>query len=515
METRYKIHPAIGVARVGESATSFDGPDVRDPGFAPATYRDGADKIKRQAARFRIYEYEFPNAFEADKQDGMATVREITIADVEQIEWMIKLGNRKMFTAHPYTDPANQTPHLSIPAELTITLTPANATALAAGAAQKIEGQISGTAPPLRVTLGEFATDADGRLRALAGKGLAGSLPGAGAPTDLRNPKWWDDTADGPVRAKLTLNGGAVVMASSAWLVTASPDYAHAIECTVSLYDLAYSIACDNFGYTPPARPSMRRHIYPILLAAERAGWTSNQLLPHFGASVHAFTTGARFDLLRSNNKAIGSPARAAREALKGLLRNGAGGTMPKLRAEAAAELALPAAIYKIFEKWAQGEFVADFFPAIGPIVPSLAMRPARDRGNALDQAHMGAMVGGGFFPGIEVGKDINDLAHWAGAFRIKDTIVPGTLTKDLAVPWQSDFSLCTTVWWPSHRPDVAIRNGATATRADFRVWHAAGPAAMVDDWKKLGFLRTREIGGKTVIMETERKLAEGAAIVP
>ena len=53
---RAAIHPAIGVARVGNSSSSyFYGPEVPNqapepPGF----YRDSQGALKRQAARFRI-----------------------------------------------------------------------------------------------------------------------------------------------------------------------------------------------------------------------------------------------------------------------------------------------------------------------------------------------------------------------------------------------------------------------------------------------------------------------------
>jgi hypothetical protein len=53
----YAIYPGIGVARVGNSPDEyFIGPEV--PGVMPQPeggYKDSAGRIKRQAARFRIY----------------------------------------------------------------------------------------------------------------------------------------------------------------------------------------------------------------------------------------------------------------------------------------------------------------------------------------------------------------------------------------------------------------------------------------------------------------------------
>jgi hypothetical protein len=54
---RAAIHPAIGVARIGDSRDEyFIGPEVTDPPLEkPEYYRDAKGVLKRQAARFRIY----------------------------------------------------------------------------------------------------------------------------------------------------------------------------------------------------------------------------------------------------------------------------------------------------------------------------------------------------------------------------------------------------------------------------------------------------------------------------
>ena len=77
MSKVYKIHPAIGIARIGNSPNEqFDGPDVPDLTFTPppsAHYRGAGEPDWRQAARFRIYEYTLaPGTSEA------TSVRQIT-----------------------------------------------------------------------------------------------------------------------------------------------------------------------------------------------------------------------------------------------------------------------------------------------------------------------------------------------------------------------------------------------------------------------------------------------------
>src|SRR6266571_9463605 len=95
----YKIHPAIGIARLGNADPDefFVGPETpRLPatGEAPGTmvppFKDDAGRIKPQGARFRIFEY--------TQDHGKYTpTREINLdrEDVEKIEWTVHLANRK------------------------------------------------------------------------------------------------------------------------------------------------------------------------------------------------------------------------------------------------------------------------------------------------------------------------------------------------------------------------------------------------------------------------------------
>ena len=57
MATVFKIHPAIGVARVGDSPDDFFiGPErIGEEPNPPGGFKDSQCRIKRQAARFRIF----------------------------------------------------------------------------------------------------------------------------------------------------------------------------------------------------------------------------------------------------------------------------------------------------------------------------------------------------------------------------------------------------------------------------------------------------------------------------
>jgi hypothetical protein len=84
--TRFEIHPAIGIARLGSSEEFHLGPQPDEP--FPDDLRDAAKNLKRQAARFRI--------FRCTRDDGgkLQSADEVASAD-GQIAWRIHLVNRK------------------------------------------------------------------------------------------------------------------------------------------------------------------------------------------------------------------------------------------------------------------------------------------------------------------------------------------------------------------------------------------------------------------------------------
>ena len=82
-----RVHPGIGIARVGNSTTGyFIGSEI--PGYPSKPkddlFKDNEGKVKRQAARFRIYAY--------DSNDKV--IKELTLDDCS-IKWQVHLANRK------------------------------------------------------------------------------------------------------------------------------------------------------------------------------------------------------------------------------------------------------------------------------------------------------------------------------------------------------------------------------------------------------------------------------------
>src|SRR5437762_2142645 len=83
--TTIRVHPSIGIARLGNSPDFFIGPlRPRDVTSPAGGYKDPQCRVKRQAAQFRLFAY--------DENDAL--VQEITAADAT-IQWTAHLVNRK------------------------------------------------------------------------------------------------------------------------------------------------------------------------------------------------------------------------------------------------------------------------------------------------------------------------------------------------------------------------------------------------------------------------------------
>src|SRR4051812_34110949 len=86
----FKIHPAIGIARLGTSSEFFAGPTI--PGLAarPAQYRDDQGQLKRQATTFWVYAHDA-----ADPAAQPAKVKVGPGEPVTKIQWTVHVANKK------------------------------------------------------------------------------------------------------------------------------------------------------------------------------------------------------------------------------------------------------------------------------------------------------------------------------------------------------------------------------------------------------------------------------------
>ncbi|MEP7304841.1 MAG: LodA/GoxA family CTQ-dependent oxidase [Acidobacteriota bacterium] len=515
MPVNYRIHPAIGVARVGDSPDDyFIGPEapgvapsLRKPGDAstkPGTYKDRQQRIKRQGARFRVYEYT------TDAAGAVSEVREITAATA-RIDWEVHLVNGKA---------AEQTRFFPVRGRTLRNKGVDRAKLLIDPGPQRISGVSQGLAPiagtfmdKVKVKLGDLLTDAEGRLIVLGGLGTSQSFDGRRLSEDeddfADNDGWCDDTSDGSIRATITLKaGGAAVAADSAWLIVAPPDFAPPIGNVVTLWDRVYDMAATfdrSLAVTATSPVSFTTDIYPILKRATALPWVSD-----FADSGHGKGSGGEF-MAQLPGLADNDPKNGARQHVFQHLQNpkGGGGNMPQLGTSPDIPgIALTASQYQRMTRWAKGTFTADWKGA-APVPPPFESLSEKDRPAALDRAALEPCVGGPFFPGIEVGRIMLDKTTFEKKrpFRINTARHPGELTARMAVPWQADFFACecdrdvTMDWWPGQRPD-AVQRGLT--RAQWRLG-VSGMNDMVALWSKLGFVAEKTVKGEVTYVEVER----------
>ena len=281
--------------------------------------RDGQQRLKKQAARFRVFAYPPTNGKESYPRGGGI---EITLDQVEWIRWTVHLANKKAVwyqsadgieaygsPAHPLTPPLRN-PETSLPNTLvdpgprvipsgsnevvrfdgsqpTIYDDQGNSIALP-GYPQNLPSvrrSRHGTSLPL--LLGSLMVQ-DNALTVIPGSGRAGSIDGTAPLTsDTDNRGWFDDTADGPVHALIKLNDGTVLEASAAWCVTTLPAFAPQIPNVVSLLDEVSDTWIRKFGLRPnlfsdgqfhldPQAVSFEHDVQPILQAPWFQQWVSN-----------------------------------------------------------------------------------------------------------------------------------------------------------------------------------------------------------------------------------------------
>lgn len=521
MPIKYRIHPAIGVARVGDSPDDFFiGPEA--PGIPPTLtkpgasalpsgqkgkYKDSKSGVKRQGARFRIYEYTSNDA------GAVTRVREVTAADA-RIEWDVHLANRKA-AAERIPDgeifPRGERRNKAAP-EKSLILDAGPQTI--SGASQKMKRLQGRFMDRVDVPIGDLLTDAAGRLIVLGGFGKSQSVPpGAALGNFANNDGWCDDTSDGPVHAKVTLNGSAqTVEADSAWVLVAPPDFAPPIENVVTLYDVAYDQAArlvdPLLAVTDTSKVSFTKDIYPLLRRVSMLRWVS-------GVAAGGHRQGGHNDFasqvtLLSSNKA---DAASERNRIFGALRNPKTGIgrMPKLPDGTNKDVRGPFVTetqYKRMERWSQGKFDADWTGA-EPTPVALDQLPDAEKPKALDRAALEACVGGPFFPGIEVSGMMLDAPTYdqKRPFRINAQLQPGALTARMAIPWQADFRLCGDEdgadWWPGQRP-IRVFRGDRPDSGDWvpEEWTLV---EMVNQWSHLGFIVEDKSSGKTRYVEDER----------
>jgi L-Lysine epsilon oxidase N-terminal/L-lysine epsilon oxidase C-terminal domain len=550
-----KIHPAIGIARVGNSPEFFIGPEIPGICDVPAGgYKDAGEpgkgipaRVKRQAARFRIFGYD---------RDGKV-VKELT-ARQATITWTVHLANKKAEwfefrgSDGEHGKPTAPRRNAEITDRRQLIIDPGSRTITGpAQSALFTGGQFMG----IPVPLGEIRTEKNGRLIVLGGFGKSGASDKASRITNYaNNDGWFDDTSDGPVTAQVTLKSGRRLTATPSWVIVGPPDFSPATRHFITFYDIAVEAGISRGFMPPPSRISFTRDIYPVFARTLDLQWVQQIALGGHGPDSRGDFTQSFADLANNSEK-----QRDFRKTVFRILRNpNATGTeakdqasfgfMPLLSGDDGDKdpgkpgtwLSLTKTRYEMMRRWAEGEFASDWK---GEPVPVRKVTP-----EGLDRAALENCSGGPFFPGIEAGWIMRNASVYAEPFRFDHLqLAAGDITKRNALPWQADFFECREHWWPAQRPDEVLTlvnynrikeldeklAKAVPQSAAFKelqeerddLWRQRvswarglpqespeGDNAMVNDWSRLGFLvsQTKDgapllLNGQPQVVETER----------
>lgn len=332
---KYMIHPAVGVARLGNSPTSFylepitiggmpvecdsnGNPKMENgkPVFVKHCKEDG--RIRRQAAQFGIYVH--------DSADPSDPGLEITLDDpaVESIEWTVHLANKKaawydndelignvMYAtekdANYYEKNTEDNPTLHNPnvpqknRQRKLIIDPGPRSISKPGDTVPISKKNIppdypyGSFPspteqgikraPYNIdTLGDLKMDSKGRLVVLGGLGNAGGTEAI--VTYTGQDTWFDDISDGPVYCTLKLKGRAEPIKLTAWALVGSPKYAPELRNIVTLDDVMFDVGVRyqnlvpemfaNGAFRKTYRANYERDIQPIFDRIADYIWVAN-----------------------------------------------------------------------------------------------------------------------------------------------------------------------------------------------------------------------------------------------
>ena len=512
-----KIHPAIGIARVGNSAEGyFVGPEVVDPQPLPDGYKDGAGALLRQAARFRVYGYDAAGEVVAELTPERA-----------QVAWSVHVANAKAawYEFQIALDIPEARADKQVPSKLRnatlvgperdqLTIDGGSRTISGAGEQGPQYRFDSGSFMGEEVVLGELRTDEAGRLIFLGGHGVSASSDGSPLTDFANNDKWCDDVSDGPVTAEVAIDGRPIPV-DPAWVVVAPPNYGPGLITVRTMHDLLFDVFVQTGAIPFPERVSFSEHVLPIFRRLANLQWVNHGFATKYG-------TGGREDFLEPDYLArLASPAEEHRDlrqqiwgAFRDWTRDGEspvpwpwmyGDSMSIPPTSPRQHVTLSPTQMRLLELWAAGDFEPDL---------DLDAQPPRDvddlpvsaQPEMLDRAALTFCLADAFHPGCEMTWPIRHASMFMAPFRLRHrrpgddvpdfgkvltpdavTLVdgplygqsPGGLSRWMAVPWQGDTASCLSgytmgferrydpylpTFWPARVPNDVL------TEADYEI---------------------------------------------
>lgn len=290
----YKIHPGIGIARLGNSDTEFYlapetpaglplecdangnqrfGPDGIAPVFV-STFRDARGRIKRQAARFQVFVHDEESPEGRPLKIGDKIEGGGNNGTLAAIHWRVYVANKKAcwyefdttLGEHGYP-PGTPRRNAAETQRSRLIIDPGPRTI--GGDKRRASFDRSGEGnyatsfpPPLSPnsidTLGEMMLDNEQRLIVLGGHGCSGSeKTGPGEPHTegyANNDGWYDDISDGPVMARLVMYSQEVSrlryidVEYPAWVIVGYPRYVPQVLDMVTMDEVLHDLYLQNFA---------------------------------------------------------------------------------------------------------------------------------------------------------------------------------------------------------------------------------------------------------------------------
>ncbi|MCY4046167.1 MAG: LodA/GoxA family CTQ-dependent oxidase [Cellvibrionales bacterium] len=487
-----EIYPPIGLARVGNA--SIEKPDgfyfASEVAGKMATddnqFRNANRELKRQAVKFRIY---------VTMSDG--SVHEVSLQEGVDITWRVNVANLKagwykfihaMDLPDGLSKPTDKRNADKISPEdrslLDITPSPRSISGISkSGSAYRFDdGEFMGK----RVNLGEIRTDTEGRLIFIGGEGHSEpEVPGTKPKTFANNDGWHDDTCDGTVRASLVIDGKSIDVVP-AYVAVAPPNYGHGLFSVVTMDDVVQDLYIKKRWIPEPQSVSFNRDIWPIFSRLSDLSWTNHgiYMLHGTGSPIDARSPEV-IDKLRDASLKNKAWRKRVSDLFRSDSRQGRAepNKIPPLYGDAFGEpivseegsvlegLELTSTMFKKLKMWAEGEFIDDWTGA-PPVKPTFEDLSAKEQIHHLERAALEECLGGPFHPGIELTWILRNPLLWDAPYRLKildesiqsapqdygehltsdiclsprgplDGVAPGSLTRWLGVPWQTDEASC------------------------------------------------------------------------
>ena len=580
------IYPPIGIARIGNSPEHFLASDLPGVSEVPEDgYKDTKGRIKKEVARFRIYGFNSAGDVVKELTADEATIN--WRAEVANVKAAWYEFNNALDLGKKYSIPSirrNSQVSGGYRDQLAIKPSPKTISGKSLNNANRVptgkldefcekeykyvyqdkysfdDGKFYGK----NVNLGHLETDSEGRLLFFAGDGGAESTDNMPITTFANNNGWHDDTCDGVIRATVKINGKEFE-AKPAMVAVTPPNFGQGLYGVVTMNDVVQNLFIGKMGYPNPSEKGVEfwRDIYPILERMTNTQWVNEGFYMLFGKNSPSDFTNPKIISLLKNPDDSSKSARArvfewfrkpetpkytpryTPEKVPPFYGDGFG-DYTKIALD---DLAITDLQYKRLELWAKGTFKTG-----EPIKQSLFDKLSLiDQINALNQAPLEDCLGGPFHPGIELTWTMRVEQMWDQPYRLKvveegeaiqldfgDLLTPeiamsengpcaingpGSLTRWMGVPWQTDEASCLSGYtvsnylplpsfWAARVPNQVLSedgylrmqagNVNTAQRLkhlDYRQdWmrdieddHLKRLKNMVDEWNHLGIITKQE----------------------